>query len=396
MHMALRKAIMLRTYSAGCATKPLFLGKGLIKNMKIVISGYYGFNNSGDDALLMSIINDIKSVDENAQVTVLSNSPEQTKKMYGVGAVNRYNIVMVAAKIATCDLLISGGGTLIQDTTSTKSLLYYLSIIKLAKMLKRKVMLYANGIGPLNSFKNIEKTKNILNEVDLITLRDENSQKELEHIGVNKPVIRLTADPAFLLEPDFSGKEILETYGIPKDKQLLCISVRKWKNNPENFEKIMSEFCDYACDKYGMFPVFVPMQPKNDYAIAASIKNKMRNRGVVIGANYKVSAILSLMQEMNVCVGMRLHTLIYSASCQVPVMGIVYDPKVNGVMEYMGEDRFVTVEDMTFERMCSILDDICTDYDSIKSHLKFNMRILRGKARENVELMKTLLYGGEF
>ncbi len=368
----------------------------MITDMKIVISGYYGFNNSGDDALLQSIVQDIKTADEKAQITVLSNSPEQTKKLYGVNAVNRYNLIMVAAKIATCDLLISGGGTLIQDTTSTKSLLYYLSIIKFAKIFKRKVMLYANGIGPLNSFKNIEKTKNILNEVDLITLRDENSLKELEHIGVNKPVIRLTADPAFLLEADFSGKDILATYGIDNDKPLLCVSVRKWKNNPQDFEKIMADFCDYACDRYGMFPVFVPMQAKTDYSIASSIKNKMKNRGVVIGANYKVSSLLSLMQEMDICVGMRLHTLIYSASCLVPVMGIVYDPKVNGVMEYMGEDKFVTVEDMTFEKMCSILDDICTDYDSIKSHLKFNMRILRGKARENGELMKKLLDGGEF
>ena len=362
--------------------------------MKIVISGYYGFNNSGDDALLMSIIQDIKSIDEKAVITVLSNSPEQTRKNYGVNAINRYNLIMVISKIAQCDLLISGGGTLIQDATSTKSLLYYLSIIKLAKMLKRKVMLYANGIGPLKSFKNIEKTKNILNEVDLITLRDENSQKELESIGVNKPEVHITADPAFLLEPDFSGKEILSTYGIPEDKPLLCVSVRKWKNNPADFEKIMAEFCDYAYEKHGLFTVFVPMQARADYSIAASIKNKMKSRGVVVGARYDVSAILSLMQQMSLCVGMRLHTLIYSANCHVPILGIVYDPKVNGFMEYMGEDKFVSVEDISLEKMCSMLDEIFADYDAVKSHLKFNMRVLRGKARENAELMKKLLDGG--
>ncbi len=364
--------------------------------MKIVISGYYGFNNSGDDALLMAIIEDIKEIDENAEITVLSNSPENTKKIYGVNAVNRYNVVVVAAKIATCDLLISGGGTLIQDATSTKSLLYYLSVIKLAKIFKRKVMLYANGIGPLTSFKNIEKTKKILNEVELITLRDENSLKELTQIGVNDPEIRLTADPAFLLKPDGSGREILENYGIPTDKPLMCISVRRWKNNPEDFEKTMADFCDYAIERYGFFPVFVPMQQKLDYALAASIKNKMRNRGVVIGANYKVSALLSLMQEMNMCVGMRLHTLIYAASCNVPVLGIVYDPKINGFLEYMGEDRFLKVDELSCESLCSMLDEMCIEYDKIRSHLKFNMRLLREKAQENRELMKKLLDGGSF
>ncbi len=364
--------------------------------MKIVISGYYGFNNSGDDALLMSIIQDIKSIDENAVITVLSNSPDETRKNYGVNAVNRYNAFSVITKIAQCDLLVSGGGTLIQDTTSTKSLIYYLSIIKIAKMLKRKVMLYANGIGPLNSFKNIEKTKNVLNEVELVTLRDENSKKELENIGVNKPEIYVTADPAFLLEPDASGKEILSTYGIPHGEQLLCVSVRKWKNNPKDFEDIMASFCDYANEKYGLFTVFVPMQAKADYSIAATIKNKMKSRGVVVGSKYKVSSVLSLMQEMSICVGMRLHTLIYSASCHVPVMGIVYDPKVNGFMEYMGEDRFVQVEEISLEKMCEMLDEVFADYDKVKSHLKFNMRIIRGKARENAELMKRLLDGGAF
>lgn len=364
--------------------------------MKVVVSGYYGFNNSGDDALLMSIIEDIKSVYENAEITVLSASPKDTRKDYSVSAVHRYNIFTVLAKILRCDLLISGGGTLIQDATSTKSLLYYLGIIRIAKLFKRKVMLYANGIGPLTSFKNIEKTKNVLNEVDLITLRDENSVKELEHIGVTEPEIHLTADPAFLLMPDERAEEILANYGIPADKPLLCVSVRKSKNSPQNFEKIMAEFCDYAADKHGFFTVFLPMQHRVDYGISASIKNKMKNRSVVIGTNYSVSSLLSLIKQMHTCVGMRLHTLIYSASCNVPMIGIVYDPKVNGFLEYMGEDRFVNLEEISKEKLEEYLDGICADYDSVKSNLKFNVRLLRGKARENRELMKKLLDGGAF
>lgn len=363
--------------------------------MKIVISGYYGFNNSGDDALLMSIVDNIRSIDENAEITVLSNSPKDTKRIYKANAVYRYNILGVIYAIATCDLLISGGGTLIQDATSTKSLYYYLSIIKLAKLLKRKVMLYANGIGPLTSFHNIETTKNVLNEVDLITLRDENSKKELEQIGVTRPEIYLTADPAFLLEADNSGGDIIENYGIPKDRPILCVSVRKAKNNPADFEKIIAEFCDYAYDKHGFFTVFLPMQQRVDYAISASIKNKMKNKGVVIGTAYQASSMLSLISEMHVCVGMRLHTLIYASSCNVPVIGIVYDPKVNGFLEYMGEENYINTEDITKEKLCEYLDNLCADYDSQKSRLKFNVRILRSKAQDNVEHLRTILYGGK-
>ena len=363
--------------------------------MKVVISGYYGFNNSGDDALLMSIVDNIKAIDPAIKITVLSNSPKETKKIYNTNAVYRYNIASVLYEIATCDLLISGGGTLIQDATSTKSLYYYLSIIRIAKILRRKVMLYANGIGPLTSFKNIETTKNILDTVDMITLRDENSKKELEQIGVTKPEIHLTADPAFLLEADDKGEEILGNYGIEKDSKLLCVSVRKAKNNPKNFENIMAEFCDYAYEKHGLTTVFLPMQRKVDYSVCASIKDKMKSRGVVIGANYKVSSLLSLISKMHVCVGMRLHTLIYSSSVGVPVIGIVYDPKVNGFLEYMGEEMYINTEDITKDKLSEYLDKVCAEYESTQSNLKYNVRILRNKAEENVELLKKLLVGGK-
>ena len=363
--------------------------------MKIVISGYYGFDNSGDDALLMSIIDNLKKNDEKAEITVLSKNPQQTKRQYGVGAANRYNPFSLIKTIATCDLLISGGGTLIQDATSTKSLFYYLFVIKLAQIFRKKVMLYANGIGPLNSFKNIENTQKILDNVDLITLRDPKSREELEKIGVTKPKIELTADPAFLIEANESGKSVLETYGVPSDKPLMCVSVRQWKNNPENFEEIMAKFCDYAADKYGLFTVFLTMQHKVDFAIASNIKEKMRNKSVVVGANYPVETILSVMDQMTVSVGMRLHTLIYSASRMIPLIGIVYDPKINGFLEYLGDNRYTMVEDLSYDALCKNLDYVKENYDTICSGLKYHIRSLKSKAEENGKLLSQLLYGGD-
>jgi len=363
--------------------------------MKVVISGYYGFNNSGDDALLMAIVDNIRSINPDIKITVLSNSPKETKKIYNTKAVYRYNPFSVLWEIATCDLLISGGGTLIQDATSTKSLYYYLSIIRIAKMFRRKVMLYANGIGPLTSFKNIYKTKNILNTVDMITLRDENSKKELEQLGVTEPEIHLTADPAFLLSADEKGDDILINYGLENEEKLLCISVRKAKNNPPEFEQIMADFCDYAYEKYGLTTVFLPMQRRVDYTISTAIKSKMKYKGVVIGANYNVSSMLSLISKMHVCVGMRLHTLIYASNVGVPVIGLVYDPKVNGFLDYMGEDKYTNTEDITKEKLCEYLDKVCENYESTKFDMEANVLVLREKAKENIQLLKGLLGGGK-
>lgn len=361
--------------------------------MKFVVSGYYGFENSGDDALLYTMTNQIKADYKDAQITVLSKSPKKTKASYGVNSVYRYNPFSLLWHIASCDLLISGGGTLIQDETSTKSLIYYLSVIKIALFFKKKVMLYANGIGPLTSFKNIEKAKNVLNEVDLITLRDKNSFDELERIGVKKPYIEVTADPVFMLNSNGNADKIIETYKIPTDKKLMCVSVRKWKDSPPEFVQTVADFCDYARDRYGIYTVFLPMQKNLDYSIALKIKKKMKNTSTIVSGKYSFETLLSFIGEMYICVGMRLHSIIYSAKSLVPAIGIVYDPKVKGFLEYIGEDRFVDVSEMRSHILDKMLDELCENYDSIKSHMRFEMRSMCKKAEMNGELMKRLLEG---
>lgn len=362
--------------------------------MKFVISGYYGFNNSGDDALLLAILNSIKNKYEYAEIVVLSKKPAETRKIYQVKSVNRYNIFLMLKHIFKCDCLISGGGSLIQDATSTKSLLYYLSVIKIAQIFRKKIMLYANGIGPLNSFKNIEKTKNILNDVDLITLRDNASALELEHIGVTIPKIEVTADPAFLLNADDNGKKILDSYNVPEDKRYMCVSVREWKDNPENFVEIMAEFCDYAYEKYNFYTVFLPMQHCVDFEISSKIKNAMKNRSTVIGTKFPIESVLSIMSKADICVGMRLHSLIYSVNCFVPTIGLMYDPKIKGFMDYI-ENKYIEIATLDIESLKNIFDDTIKNYDATASQIKYTVRSLRKKAENNIELLDELLGGNQ-
>ena len=362
--------------------------------MKFVISGYYGFKNSGDDALLLSIVKRIKNDYKDARIVVLSSSPQSTRKEYDVISVNRYNIFAILWHISSCDLLISGGGTLIQDETSTKSLLYYLTIIKFAKLFRKKVMLYANGIGPLKSFKNIEKTKNVLNDVDLITLRDNNSLSELEQLEVSKPVTEITADPVFLLDADENGDILFKNYNIPEDRKLMCVSVRNWKGNPENFVKTIADFCDYANQKYGIYTVFVPMQTSRDYDLSLKIKTEMKSDSTIIGGKYPFETILSFISKMYLCVGMRLHSLIFSASMLIPTIGIVYDPKIKGFLDDINEDRFVELEDISFEKLSGYLDDISLNHEEIKRNMKYEIPAIRKKAERNAVLMKELLEKG--
>ena len=364
------------------------------KNSEILISGYYGFKNSGDDALLKAIIQDLKTYKEspnivvlsaNPNIVVLSANPKETMSCYKVRSVNRLNIFKIMKHMGKAELLISGGGTLIQDRTSTKSLWYYLTIISLALRLNMRVMLYSNGIGPLEKKKNILKTKKILDKVDLITLRDERSYNTLKEIGVDNENVIITADPALELDvaDENRGREILEAEGVNTGEKLLGVSIRRWQSLGTEFEESVARACDYAYEKYGYYAVFTPMQSSRDTAIMQSIRKKMKYDSSIISKRYSVEDVMSLTKCFGLCIGMRLHTLIYAVINSVPLIGIAYDPKISSFMEYTHQTHYIDVANVTFERLKTLLDECEASYDEIKDDLKENYIALRDQARLN-------------
>ena len=115
----------------------------------ILISGYYGFKNAGDELILKAMITDLRSYKPDVKITVLSAAPDETSNSYNVCAVNRWNIFSVVREIAKCKMLLSGSGGLFQDTTGILSLWYYLLIISTAKVFRKIVFVYAAGIGEI-------------------------------------------------------------------------------------------------------------------------------------------------------------------------------------------------------------------------------------------------------
>ncbi len=368
----------------------------LQKNKEILISGYYGFKNSGDDALLKAIIQDLKCYKESPNIVVLSANPRETMENYKVKSISRLNPVKIFGHMNNADMLISGGGTLIQDRTSTKSLWYYLTIISIALRKKLKVMLYSNGIGPLEKKKNIEVTKKILDKVDLITLRDEKSAKALRDIGVENKNVMITADPALDLDvADKSrGAAILVEEGVPSGVKILGVSVRRWQNLGPDFEDEIAKVCDYAYEKYGYYTVFLPMQASRDLVILQNIGRKMKNKSSLVKKRYCVEDMISIMSCFDLCIGMRLHTLIYAAVNAVPVMGLVYDPKISSFMDYTHQKNYINVENLCGDRLTEMLDSCISNYNELKKDLQCNYNELKQKAQLNGKLAAELYEKG--
>lgn len=359
----------------------------------VVISGYYGFGNSGDDSILYAIVRELKSMNPSIRIVTLSNTPKATEEMYGVDAVHRFNVFSVIRRLRRTKLLISGGGSLIQDVTSNKSLAYYLSVICLAKRFGKKVMLYANGIGPISNNANAKKIHKALNNVDLITLREPSSLEELKRFGINKPEIRVTSDPAFNLFPADKAEvtDVLSSCGLKLGSKYCVIALRPWKTMKSGFYEAIAQAADYINDKYKISSVFVCMQPARDTKITEATENAMKNKGYILNKAHTTAQLLGVINGAEFVIGMRLHALIYAASVKTPVIGISYDPKINAMMDYMKQEYRLPVENPNPLTICAYIDKIIENKEDISKKLAVVARDAGEKASENARLALSLI-----
>ncbi|MGR6837139.1 polysaccharide pyruvyl transferase CsaB [Syntrophomonas erecta] len=302
--------------------------------MKIALSGYYGFDNAGDEALLSAITSTIKRLEPSANFVVLSGYPGKTARLHGLRAVNRINPFSVTREIRGSDLLISGGGSLFQDVTGPFSLPYYISIVALAKLLRKPVIFYAQGVGPINRRYSKLLMRWIANQVDIITLRDDDSLQLLQRIGVTRPPTLVTADPVFTLQPgeqdEHTMKKLLEQVGI-HSSSLVGVSVRQW-TPLEGYQTRLASLLDRLV-RTGLQVVFIPMEYPADIAESVKVSHLMQEKSLVLDRQFSSQEHLALISHLHLMIGMRLHSLIFAASQQIPFLGISYDPKIDAFLK---------------------------------------------------------------
>lgn len=358
----------------------------------ILMSGYYGFSNAGDDAILQSIHDNLMTASDEIRVTVLSNDPKQTWERYGLDAVPRFNLPKVWRAVSRCDVLLSGGGSLLQDRTSTRSLLYYLFVMHLARCKGKKVMLYANGIGPVTRPSNRRRVKRAVEQADLVTLRDHSSATELREMGVTRDDLHVTADPVFTMER--SGLErvdaVLREAGLSKEQPFAVISVRDW-TGIEQFPGELAAVCDHLYERYGLASLFVLMQPDHDRPVSQQVRQAMEHPGFLLDQQLFPRELMGVIAEGKLCLAMRLHTLIFAARAAVPVVGLVYDPKVSSYLEELDMPSAGEVERFDRTRAIACVDELMADYEQRHAALKERAQQLNEAAGENERLLLELL-----
>ncbi|MGI6091560.1 MAG: polysaccharide pyruvyl transferase CsaB [Veillonellaceae bacterium] len=358
----------------------------------IVISGYYGFANAGDEAMLAAMIEVLTDLEPNVKITVISGNPDDTRERHGVKAVYRLNYPEIIRALSKSDLLISGGGSLLQDVTSDRSLYYYLSIMMLAKKLGKKVMLYAQGIGPVRGALARGAMSYIGNMVDLITVRDEGSRDELKRLKVTKPPVYVTADPVVAMHPVDRqiGRAILSKNGVEGGAPLIGISVREWKDW-SHYKNAVAQVSDQIIDEFGARVVFLPMQWPEDYTAAKKIASRTKRPATVLPDKYTTSELLSLIGNFDMLISIRLHALIFASVMHVPMIGLSYDPKIDRFLETIGERHAGTLKTVTVDGLMTKVRAMWPEINRPNKAREEKIKSLRKKACYNAELALELI-----
>lgn len=388
------RQVVMEHYSVDRMVRDALEVYGQVKKRKyhVVMSGYYGFSNAGDDAILDSIHQSIGAVSDEVEITVLSNDPALTKSQYGLNAVARFHAGQVFSALRKCDVLLSGGGSLLQDTTSTRSILYYLTVMHTARLLGKPVMLYANGIGPVRKEGNRRRTKNAVEKAAVVTLRDNGSAQELREMGVKRQDLHVTADPVFRLPPASPerAEELLRRCGFPEGKDFVVVSVRSWPDT-EEFSRNLAVLCDHLRRTYGLEVLFMMMQPSNDRSATDRVRAAMAEPSYLLDGPCSPRDLMGVLGKAKLCLAMRLHTLIFAARMAVPTMGLVYDPKVENYLQELDQPSAGHVHHFDPQAAIAAADALMADYHGALARMKEKSNGLTAAAGENERLLLELL-----
>lgn len=300
---------------------------------KVVISGFYGFHNIGDEAILKTLTQQLRKLDPEIQITVLSHNPQETMDKFDVKAVKRNDIFQVFSAIFKSNILLSGGGSLLQDDTSARSIHYYLAIIRMGLLLRKNVFLISNGIGPIIRASNKKRVAKIINKVNHSTVRDFNSQQLLLDIGVKPEKVSVSVDMvvAMNMQTPEMGEKVLKKLNILEaNRKKVAIAIRQKDFRTEDKRLALIKLANRLAVHYNV--IFIPFYYKNDTKIYDDLHAHVDPNVYFITEKYNTDVFMSLLENMDILVGSRLHSLIFSLVAEVPFIGISYDPKIENFM----------------------------------------------------------------
>ena len=364
--------------------------------MKIGVTGSYGGLNLGDEAILKSILEQLRREIPGAEITVFSRNAEDTKRRHKVEraiAVRKLSRAEIVPEIERLDLLVFGGGGILYDAEAR----LYLREVQLAKERGVPVFVFAVGAGPLKDPTVQGAVREALDGVAGITVREKSARQVLEEAGIHHDVV-VTADPALLLKPEPLPRNVLKHEGLEGKRRLVGMSVREpGAAAPDLDERVyhalLANAADFMVDRFDADIVFVPMErsvldSQHSHAVIAQMLRAQRAR--VLNGEYTSAQLLSLMDHFDFVVGMRLHFLIFAALAGVPFIALPYAGKVGGFLEDLNLPA-PPMQLVNPGRLIAHIDDSWDNRRSLRAALARSVPPLQERSRQTMQILLGVL-----
>lgn len=348
---------------------------------KILLAGYYGFGNLGDEAILEMTINQILEITDRENITVLSGSKEVTRKKYNINTIDRYNVFSIIAGLMKSNALVFGGGSLLQDITSKRSIHYYLFLIRLAKMMNNKVIMLSQGIGPIISENSKNAVKKTLKYIDYMTVRDKYSKEFLENLGMDKNKIFLSTDPVINLRAGENNT------AVHSGKRKVCFSLRNWKN--ANVSEKISTLTERLIEN-DIECCFIPFYYNEDLELINEVEKNIGDKAVYYKERLTTNDAFNIIRDMDVMVGVRLHSLIFAAVATVPFVAVSYDHKVDHFVNSLNMKVVCSIDEIDIDALYDEIMDKISNESAEKKKLSDGVKELRELTKINYKILKEL------
>lgn len=282
------------------------------RKFDVLLFGYYGFGNLGDELLLESVVNLLSTngIDK-SKVAVLSSSPNQTEITFGLKSFNRQNILQIFKALINSKTLLLGGGGIFQDATSVHSCLYYWFVVRFAKLLRVKAWAIGQSVGPLKSKIGKFATRDAFSICFYRGVRDFNSFNILKNWDLEAEI---TSD--YVVSLDISGTE--------NTGNSLLVNVRG--EHETLSDRVVATASRYAKENK-LDIIAVGLSEEDIETINFYVEAKAFSPSAVVLIK-SIEDFEELLHKAKYSLGMRFHFILLSCLAKLQVSAASYDPKV--------------------------------------------------------------------
>lgn len=355
-----------------------------------VVCGYYGFANAGDEAVLAGLVHGLRKAGYSEPLTVLSTNPAYTEREHGVQAIPRTSVRLVWRAMRRARLFVLGGGSLLQDVTSARSIVYYLGMHALARRAGCRIAWVGQGIGPLRRGWARRWVARAAGGAETIVVRDPASADLLRAMGVSR--VQVGADLSFLLpEADIEyGWQVLQEIGVGRDSVLIALAPRRWAGAGADVDALLAELMQYARQEWGARALLLAMQAERDGEVVREVAAKV-SEAVALSQPLSVRDVQSVLACCQVVIGVRLHALMLAAASGVPALAVSYDPKVRAFWEQVAPEYVVEPQAMNAQTLRERLNSVWTERQALRKRVSEFAEGQRHLAEGNISALLALV-----